>query len=56
MKALTTLGKVVVLVLAGAAAAVLVLAMLDPACGPDGDSQRAWMAELAHDVINIFTK
>ncbi len=56
MKALTTFGKIVVFAAASAAAAVLVVALLDPACGPDGDSQRTWMAELANDVVNIFTK
>lgn len=35
----------------GALAGVIVVMMLDPDCGPDGDSQKACAAEIADDVL-----
>lgn len=43
------------LLLASMALAFVLLLTLDPACGPDGNSQRACQEELHRDVAALFT-
>lgn len=56
MNVLKWLGGAVIYLLCGIAGTVLVMAMLDPACGSDGNSQKAWLRELQRDVVAAFTK
>ena len=35
---------------------VLMTAMVDPACGADGHSQRACLAEIHSDLLSLFTR
>lgn len=35
----------------GAAMGLVMILMLDPACGPDGASQIACVKELIHDIV-----
>lgn len=43
-------GVAVVMLAVGAAIGLLLILTVDPACGPDGDSQRECAAELARDL------
>lgn len=45
---------IVVLVLMAYLAIVLMVGMVDPACGPDGDSQSACIAEINADLLRII--
>jgi hypothetical protein len=54
--AMQTVGTLVVLVMMAYLAIVLMVGMVDPACGPDGDSQRACIAEINDDLLNLVTK
>lgn len=43
-------GTALLLMAIGAAAGILVVSMIDPACGPGGDEQRACGRELIEDL------
>jgi hypothetical protein len=46
----------VVLVMMAYLAIVLMVGLVDPGCGPDGDSQTACIAEINADLLNLVSK
>lgn len=56
LKHLRTLAELALIAIMFALFLFLGVAMLDPACGPDGDSQKACAADIIHDVLNIFSR
>lgn len=48
---LKMIGGFVVCVAVWSAVAVVVVAAIDPACGPDGTSQLQCMSDIVHDLL-----
>jgi len=46
-------GTLAVLVMMAYLAIVLMVGMVDPGCGPDGDSQRACIEEINADLLRL---
>lgn len=53
--ALEMVKMVVVLTLMAYLAIVLMVGMVDPGCGPDGDSQRACIEEINADLLRLVS-